>query len=134
MNRGRYSKDEHSARKVHREVRKGLRENDQLFKEKEPLCSNTADPEKRIRLHPKKLTRKDRSMLAELQHQIKTKKSHLAGGKQSKRTTPGKNIEGQNASPKVVQTEGRRWAKTVVKQSILRAKRLSRRLSRAFTR
>lgn len=134
MNRGRYSRDVHSARRVHRAVRKGLRENDQLIEEKEPLYSDTADPQRRVRFHPKKLTHKGRSMLAELQHQMKRKKSHLAGGKQSKRTTPGKNIEGQNASPKVVQTEGRRWAKTIVKQSVLRAKRLGRRLSRAFTR
>ncbi len=134
MNRGRYIKDEHAARKVHREVRKGLRQNDQLYKEKEPLCSDTADAEERIRLHPKRVSRKDRSMLVELEHQVKRKKSHLHGHKQSKRTTPGKNIEGQNASPKVVQTEGRRWAKTIVKQSLQRAKRLGRRLSRAFSR
>lgn len=56
---------------------------------------------------------------------LKVEKLKNKGSKRSKRTTPGE-LVGQNASPKVTQTEGKRWKKTGDLQNRIAAKKVLR--------
>lgn len=119
MNRGRYQQDARVAKRVRKQVRQA-----------NPTAGQEELPRTTPRKTPLSKQRKDKSILASLHHQMALKKSRVRS-KHSKRTTPGEPID-RLFAPAVEHRESTHWIKTVVKQSVTRAKRLARKLKRAF--
>jgi hypothetical protein len=87
--------------------------------------SDRITPKDLLSRFPAKAKKGESTILKSLEKKFEARKNHK---KQSKRTTPG--TVDQKSPPQIVHIEGRRWIKTVTKQSVAKRKVMNRQMAK----
>jgi hypothetical protein len=120
-------REEPMSARSRKKVTKAVREGQKVAAGDQPAIRNTRgqNPAKASKKETKRLV----GELRKMRETVKRKKLAKAHpGKLSKRTTPGQ-VDNESP-PQYPHMEGSRWAKTTTKQSLLKSKLLSKRLSK----
>lgn len=124
MNRKKQPMTNRLNKRVQKEVKKGLR----ASAEKVRSPSKTpVTPQALLKPYPKKAVTEDKRQLTSMLTVMERKKAQKHK-KNSKRSSPKDSIV--NSSPAHIHSEGTRWMKTVKKQSLIKNKRLTKKLSK----
>ena len=98
--------------------------------QEKPLKSNHIKVKDLLSRLPRKIQKKEKSLLQSFKKELSIKKKKLTA-KHAKRTTPG--LVNQKSPPQSIHIEGTRWIKTMNKQSEARAKVLNRKIAKKRT-
>ncbi|MBS0651825.1 MAG: hypothetical protein JSR93_11755 [Verrucomicrobia bacterium] len=127
MNRSKRSLNNKLSKKIQKEVRNAQAE---YQRPAERAYSDQLTTREMLKKYPKKVAKKDKSLLDAMQKRVKLKKQ-IAKRISSKRTTPGQ--VPSNSTPAYVHKEGARWVKTLTTQNKVQRKRLQIKLSKKKT-
>ncbi len=127
MNRSKRSLNNRLLKKIQKEVRNAQTE---YQSQQDRAYSDQLTTKEMLKKHPKKVAKKEKSLLDSMQKRFKLKKQR-AKRISSKRTTPGEVVA--NSAPASAHKEGARWVKTLAKQNTIQRKRLQKKLSKKKT-
>ncbi|MBS0653399.1 MAG: hypothetical protein JSR39_07745 [Verrucomicrobia bacterium] len=120
MNRSKRSLNNKLSKKIQKEVRNAQAE---YQRPEERAYSDQLTAREMLKKYPKKVAKKEKSLLDSMQKRVKLKKQ-VAKRISSKRTNSGE--VPSTSSPAFVHKEGARWIKTLAKQSTVQRKRLQK--------
>lgn len=124
MNRSKLSMNNKLSKKMQKEVRNSQKE---YLKPEERLYSDQLTTREMLKKYPKKVVKKQKSLLDAMQRRVRLKKQAPKRAS-SKRTTPGE-VSAQSA-PASIHKEGARWVKTLASQSRVQRKSLQKKMTK----
>jgi len=126
MNKGKQPMPLNIRKKVEKQVKKDLKGGEDT--PTKAISKKYPTEKEMLSTQPKKRAKSEKEHVVSMERAVARKKSKLAGKKRSKRTEPKDGIVG--SQPAHVHPEGKRWMKTLAKQTKVQSKKIIRKATK----